>query len=184
VLWRGRNPANVGSGQRVGEQARAQQHEPSCGQGQETVGNKVTIGHGDPRRSPWLPELIKTFGKVGMAWLQDEFLLRPGQVRDRTTSNACARKIPAPIKPISAVIASIIANVLCAPGKHKTRAALHSQKHFRRPNPNRSRSRLPRNSCVKAGRLATRVPGLQPLIHHLSCSPFPPRSGCVIVGGT
>jgi hypothetical protein len=59
--------------ERVGEQARAQQKEASRGQCEEAVGNKVTIGHGDPFRSPCLPELVKTFGKVGMAWLQDEF---------------------------------------------------------------------------------------------------------------
>ena len=98
-------------------------------------------------RSPCWSELIKIFGIVGNAWSQDKALQLSGQMRDRTPSNACARKIPAPIKPISAVIASIIAIVLYAPAEQKTRAALHSQKHFRRANPNRNRARLPRNRC-------------------------------------
>jgi hypothetical protein len=39
------------------------------------------------------------------------------------------------------------------PRAQKTRAALHSQKHFLVANPNRLRARLSRNRCVKVERL-------------------------------
>jgi hypothetical protein len=59
---------------------------------------------------------------------------RSGQTRERIPSNAWARKIAAPTKPITAVIVSNIANVLYATARHKTAATLHSQKDFRAPN--------------------------------------------------
>jgi hypothetical protein len=40
--------------------------------------------------------------------------------RNRTPSNAWARKIPAPTRPINAVTISIIANILCEPRENKT----------------------------------------------------------------
>jgi hypothetical protein len=40
--------------------------------------------------------------------------------RNRTPSNAWARKIPAPIRPINAVTISIIANILCEPRENQT----------------------------------------------------------------
>jgi hypothetical protein len=53
---------------------------------------------------------------------------RSGQTRERIPSNAWARKIAAPTKPITAVIVSNIANVLYATAREKTAATLHSQK--------------------------------------------------------
>jgi len=45
----------------------------------------------------------------------------PGyQARKRTLSNAWARKIPAPTRPINAVTISIIANILCEPRENQT----------------------------------------------------------------
>jgi len=58
---------------------------------------------------------------------------RSGQTRERIPSNAWARKIAAPTKPITAVIVSNIANVLYATARQKTAATLHSQKDFRAP---------------------------------------------------
>lgn len=40
--------------------------------------------------------------------------------RNRTPSNAWARKIPAPTRPINAVTISIIANILCEPRENQT----------------------------------------------------------------
>jgi hypothetical protein len=68
-----------------------------------------------------------------------------GQTRERIPSNAWARKIAAPTKPITAVIVSNIANVLNATARQKTAATLHSQKDFRAPTHNPDRPRIPRN---------------------------------------
>jgi hypothetical protein len=56
---------------------------------------------------------------------------RSGQTRERIPSNAWARKIAAPTKPITAVIVSNIANALYTTARQKTAATLHSQKDFR-----------------------------------------------------
>jgi hypothetical protein len=61
---------------------------------------------------------------------------RSGQTREQTPSNAWARKIAAPTKPITAVIVSNIANALYATARQKTAATLHSQKDFRAPTHN------------------------------------------------
>src|SRR5262252_7607945 len=70
---------------------------------------------------------------------------RSGQTRERIPSNAWARKIAAPTKPITAVIVSNIANVLYATARQKTAATLHSQKDFRAPTHNPDRPRIMRN---------------------------------------
>jgi len=70
---------------------------------------------------------------------------RPGQTRERIPSNAWARKIAAPTKPITAVIVSIIANVPLRPARQKTAATLHSQKDFPAPTHNPDRPRILRN---------------------------------------
>jgi hypothetical protein len=57
-----------------------------------------------------------------------------GQTRERIPSNAWARKIAAPTKPITAVIVSNIANVLYATAQQETATTLHSQKDFRGTN--------------------------------------------------
>jgi hypothetical protein len=59
-----------------------------------------------------------------------------GQTRERIPSNAWARKIAAPTKPITAVIVSNITNVLYATARQETAATLHSQKDFRAPTHN------------------------------------------------
>src|SRR6185312_2099130 len=54
------------------------------------------------------------------------------QIRDRTPSNAWARKIPAPTRPITAVTISNIAVVLCAPAQaHQTTSVPAQSKRFR-----------------------------------------------------
>ena len=68
-----------------------------------------------------------------------------GQTRERIPSNAWARKIAAPTKPITAVIVSNIANVLNATARQKTAATLHSQKDFRAPTHNPDRPTILRN---------------------------------------
>jgi hypothetical protein len=68
-----------------------------------------------------------------------------GQTRERIPSNAWARKIAAPIKPITAVIVSNIANVLCATARQKTATTLHSQKDLQAPTHNPDRPRILRN---------------------------------------
>src|SRR6516165_4351763 len=70
---------------------------------------------------------------------------RLGQTRERIPSNAWARKIAAPTKPITAVIVSNIANVLYATARQKTAATLHSQKDFPAPTHNPDRPRILRN---------------------------------------
>jgi hypothetical protein len=70
---------------------------------------------------------------------------RSGQPRERIPSNAWARKIAAPTKPITAVIVSNITNALCAPARQKTAATLHSQKDFRAMTYNPDRPRILRN---------------------------------------
>ena len=71
---------------------------------------------------------------------------RSGQTRERIPSNAWARKIAAPTKPITtAVIVSNISNVLYATARQKTAATLHSQKDFRAPTHNPDRPRILRN---------------------------------------
>jgi hypothetical protein len=72
------------------------------------------------------------------------------QTRERIPSNAWARKIAAPTKPITAVIVSNIANVLYATGRQKTAATLHSQKDFRAPTHKPDRSRILRNRCYRS----------------------------------
>ena len=73
--------------------------------------------------------LSRTFSKEAIHF-------RSGQTRERIPSNAWARKIAAPTKPIAAVIVSNIANVLYATARQKTAATLHSQKDFRAPTHN------------------------------------------------
>jgi hypothetical protein len=114
------------------------------------------------------------------------------QVRKKTLSNAWARKIPAPTRPISAVTVSIIANILCEPRgdkttwhpaqskgfpKHKTESKWTEDSAQQRV-PNQSNNRLlaalsvPRvNTCTANSDLFT--------IARLS--PFPPCSGCGIL---
>jgi hypothetical protein len=60
---------------------------------------------------------------------------------ERIPSNAWARKIAAPTKPITAVTVSNIANLLYATVRQKTAATLHSQKDFRGTNAHPDRSR-------------------------------------------
>src|SRR6516165_6932631 len=78
------------------------------------------------------------------------------QTRERIPSNAWARKIAAPTKPITAVIVSNISNVLYATARQKTAATLHSQKDFPAPTHNPDRPRILRNrrasSCDPAPR--------------------------------
>jgi hypothetical protein len=72
-----------------------------------------------------------------------EARVRSGQTCERIPSNAWARKIAAPTKPITtAVIVSNIANVLYATARQKTAATLHSQKDFRAPTHNPDRRGL------------------------------------------
>ncbi len=54
------------------------------------------------------------------------------QARKRTPSNAWARKIPAPTRPINAVTVSIIANILCEPRENKTTWHPAQSKGFRK----------------------------------------------------
>src|SRR6516165_10076477 len=87
--------------------------------------------------------------------------LRSGQTRERIPSNAWARKIAAPTKPITAVIVSNIANVLYATARQRTAATLHSQKDFRAPTHDRSRILCNRraSSCDPAPRICDFAPG-------------------------
>jgi hypothetical protein len=55
---------------------------------------------------------------------------RSGQTRERIPSNAWAKKIATPTKPMTAVIVSNIANALYATARQKTAVTLHSQKKF------------------------------------------------------
>jgi len=55
---------------------------------------------------------------------------RPGQTRERIPSNAWARKIAAPTKPITAVIVSIIANVPLRPCATENGGHLAQSKRF------------------------------------------------------
>ena len=87
---------------------------------------------------------------------------RSGQTRERIPSNAWARKIAAPTKPITAVIVSNITNVLYATARQRTAATLHSQKDFRAPTHNPDRPRILRNrrgsSCDSAPRICDFAP--------------------------
>jgi hypothetical protein len=55
---------------------------------------------------------------------------RSGQTRERIPSNAWARKIAAPTKPITAVIVSNIANVLYVTARQKNGGGLAQSKRF------------------------------------------------------
>jgi hypothetical protein len=97
-----------------------------------------------------------TPGKAGVC-AGSSLLTSSGQTRERIPSNAWAKKIAAPTKPITAVIVSNIANVLYATARQKTVATLHSQKDFRAPTHNPDRPRSLRNrrasSCDRAPRI-------------------------------
>jgi hypothetical protein len=69
---------------------------------------------------------------------------RSGQTRERIPSNAWARKIAAPTKPITAVISNV-ATFLYVTARQKTAATLHSQKDFRAPTHNPDRTGIMRN---------------------------------------
>jgi hypothetical protein len=90
------------------------------------------------------PELIKIFGMSQLKQvMQKGTQLMPSnakiktrrrrgdQARDRTPSNACAMKIPAPTRPITAVRTSNIANILCAQHVNKTTCRPAQSKGFR-----------------------------------------------------
>jgi hypothetical protein len=103
-----------------------------------------------------------------------------GQMRDRTPSNACARKIPAPIKPINAVIASIIGTVLYAPGAENACSPAQSKAFPARRSESNPSEAFAQQVC-QVERSTRLAPALQRLIHHASSSPFPPCSGCDIL---
>jgi hypothetical protein len=68
-----------------------------------------------------------------------------GQTRERIPSNAWARKIAAPTKPITAVIVSNIANVPLRPCATENGGHLAQSKGFPAPKHNPDRPRIPRN---------------------------------------
>jgi hypothetical protein len=64
-------------------------------------------------------EFLKAFG-ASFAETGDACFDLGRYARNRTPSNAWARKIPAPTRPINAVTISIIANILCEPRENQT----------------------------------------------------------------
>ena len=131
------------------EQAGAQQHQARCGQRQETVGHQVMITHDTPAvlhlPSRCSSELIKnlriSFCERGAGWFAGV------QALERKPSKAWARKMPALTRPRTAVIVSIIANVLCAPAGQNDTAGRTVK---RIPGPDRKSGRtddLVQQSC-------------------------------------
>ncbi len=112
-----------------GQEARAEQDQTGCGQGQETVGDRIMMAHVTSSFFRSSPELIKTFRTSQLKQVMRRArsmcpqmpikvptrypALSRDQARDRTPSKACAMKMPAPTRPIIAVTISNIANILC-----------------------------------------------------------------------
>jgi hypothetical protein len=159
VVWR-----RVGSGEREGQQTRAQKSETARGQCKKSVGDQIAVAHDAPSDSQCSSELIKVFGTS--LFEKKPIHAAAAYVRERIPSNAWARKIPAPTRPISAVMVSNIANVLCAPRESKRRACPHSQKDSGDARPHSPRPRILRNRCPKTRQLVRRVPTRQPLANH------------------
>jgi hypothetical protein len=78
----------------------------SRGQGEEAIGNEVLISHHILRPGFSLECIFRT-----NLLERSDPRFRSGQTRERIPSNAWARKIAAPTKPITAVIVSNIANI-------------------------------------------------------------------------
>jgi len=95
--------------------------------------------------------------------------IRAGQTRERIPSNAWARKIAAPTKPITAVIVTNIANVRYATARQKTAATLHSQKDFRVPTHNPDRPGILRNRCYPGTIPWREIPNPWRAITRLAC---------------
>jgi len=104
------------------------------------------IAHVTPSVSDASSEFIKAFTmrKLSERALPTQVMRastgfsRPApQARKSTPSNAWARKIPAPTRPINAVTVSIIANILCEPRENKTTWHPAQSKGFRKTKSNR-----------------------------------------------
>jgi hypothetical protein len=136
-----------------GEQAGAKQHEAGCGQGQEAFGDKVMVAHVNTLPTRRSSQLIKIFGTSSLMKCRSQRAAVAIQVRDKTPSNAWARKMPAPTKPIAAVNISNIAVVLSAPPRMHTKrpASPHSQKQSEPRAHNAGAVGLWRNRCVRTG---------------------------------
>jgi hypothetical protein len=99
-------------------------------------------------RSPCWSELIKIFGIVGKAWSQDEALLLVRSNSRPHTFKCMRQENPGSHQTHQCRHSVNHRNCPLRPRQQKTRAALHSQKHFLIANPNRIRARLPSNRCV------------------------------------
>ena len=101
------------------QQAGAEQGHSTRSQGQEAIGNQISIAHDTPSDLNARPNCLRLSERATS--IEAIHVTRRGQTRERIPSNACARKIPAPIRAITAVIVSNIANVLCAPRTRRRR---------------------------------------------------------------
>jgi hypothetical protein len=96
------------SSERESQQARAQQHETTCSQCEETVGYRVMIAHDVPTTLEPRPNSLK----LSESAFLKEVVVVQGQALERKPSNAWARKMPALNRPKNAVTVSIIAKIL------------------------------------------------------------------------
>jgi len=130
--------------------------------------------------------LIKTFRtslpEAGDAEKRDA---AADQVRDSTPSNACAMKMPAPTRPITAVTISNIANILCAPHEQNDAQARTVKRISWRRGAIGADWGFGATECAKTGQAKVAiVTQKQRLSNHRDTgakpTPFPPCSPCGI----
>jgi hypothetical protein len=169
------------------EQARAQQHEAGCGQREEAVRYAI-VGHEiiGSHHTPATLDAGPNSSKVSESLFRGSSLevapwFRGTQALERKPSNAWAMKMPALIRPKTAVTVSIIANFLCAPPPTE-RLLRCTVKRI----PSRKRKSNPTDDFVQqmspdwgAGSRKSGARPSQPLIHHPTALPisavFAPR---------